>query len=139
MRQSNLDYQFGFHDKRKPFYKAQKGLSKKIVNQISGIKDEPEWMRKKRLLALDIFEKKKLPAWGPDLEKINFDEFYYYVKPIKKKGFGWDQIPKDIKNTFDVLGVPEAEKKFLSGVGAQYDSEIIYSNISKMLSKKGVI
>lgn len=140
MQQFNLGtYQFGFHDNLEPFYSTQKGLSEKTVNEISYIKKEPEWMRSARLRALSIFYAKKLPMWGGDLTKINFDDLYYYIKPTEKQGRSWDEVPSEIKNTFDKIGIPQAERKFLAGVGAQYDSEVIYHSISKMLSKKGVI
>lgn len=132
-------YQFGFYDDIKPFYTAPKGLSRQLVEQISTIKNEPQWMRQKRLLALDTFFSKKMPTWGGDLSRLNFDNIYYYVKPIDKQGRSWDEVPEKIKNTFDKIGIPQAERKFLAGVGAQYDSEVIYHSISKMLSKKGVI
>lgn len=140
MRQFDIpNYQFGFHDKLKPVFSTEKGLSRKVVNTISSLKNEPEWMRKIRLKALDIFYSKKMPAWGGDLSKLNFDEIYYYVKPTDKQGRTWEEVPKEIKNTFEKIGIPEAERKFLSGVGAQYDSEVVYQSISKMLEKKGVI
>lgn len=140
MRQFDLStYQFGFHDDLKPFYSAPKGLSEKVVNEISFIKKEPEWMRQKRMLALKLFFAKKLPLWGGDLTRLNFNEIYYYVKPTEKQGRTWDDVPVEIKNTFDKIGIPEAERKFLAGVGAQYDSEMVYHSISKILRKKGVI
>jgi Fe-S cluster assembly protein SufB len=132
-------YQFGFHDKGKPFYSTPKGLSKKIVEEISYMKKEPEWMRHIRLQALDLFYTKQMPGWGGDLSRLNFDEIYYYVKPSEKQGKSWDDVPAEIKNTFEKIGIPEAERKFLAGVGAQYDSEMVYHSISKMLEKKGVI
>ncbi|MBI2431174.1 MAG: Fe-S cluster assembly protein SufB [Candidatus Levybacteria bacterium] len=140
MQQFNLsNYQFGFHDKIKPVFSTAKGLSEDIVKEISWMKKEPDWMWEKRLAALTLFYSKKMPNWGGDLTKINFDNIYYYIKPTDKQGRTWEEVPADIKNTFDKIGVPEAEKKFLSGVGAQYDSEMIYHSISKMLEKKGVI
>ncbi len=132
-------YQFGFHDKGKPFYKAPKGISEDIVRAISKMKKEPDWMLEKRLLALKLFFAKKMPQWGGNLNKINFNEIYYYVKPTRKLASTWEGLPEEIKNTYDKIGIPEAEKKFLAGVGAQYDSEVVYSSISKMLAKKGVI
>lgn len=132
-------YQFGFHDDVKPFYATKKGLSEKTVDEISAIKKEPAWMRQKRLAALNIFFSKKLPMWGGNLKKLNFDNIYYYVRPMDKQGRTWDEVPNKIKDTFDKIGIPEAEKKFLAGVGAQYDSEVIYHSVSKMLTKKGVI
>lgn len=139
MQDFNTQYQFGFHDKAKPFFSSPKGLSEKIVREISSMKNEPIWMLEKRLKALQIFYAKKIPQWGGNLNKINFDEIYYYVKPTDKQGRTWDEVPSEIKNTFDKIGIPEAEKKFLAGVGAQYDSEVVYHSISKMLEKKGVI
>ncbi len=140
MQQFDLSaYQFGFHDKLKPFYSTQKGLTVKTVKEISAIKNEPKWMLEKRLKALEIFFGKKMPQWGGDLDTIHFDDIYYYVKPMEKQGRTWADVPLDIKNTFDKIGIPQAEKKFLAGVGAQYDSEVIYHSISEMLSKKGVI
>lgn len=140
MQQFDLStYQFGFHDTGKPFYSTPKGLSEGIVREISGMKNEPEWMLQIRLQALRLFYQKQMPPWGADLSRLNFDEIYYYVKPTEKQGRTWDDVPSEIKNTFEKIGIPEAERKFLSGVGAQYDSEVIYHSISKMLEKKGVI
>ncbi|MBI1919266.1 Fe-S cluster assembly protein SufB [Candidatus Microgenomates bacterium] len=140
MQQFDLStYQFGFHDNIKPVYSTTKGLTRKTVEDISAIKQEPDWMRQKRLAALDIFFSKKMPVWGGDLSRLNFDEIYYYVKPTDKQGRNWDEVPQKIKDTFDKIGIPAAERKFLAGVGAQYDSEVVYHSVSKMLSKKGVI
>lgn len=133
------NYQFGFHDKIKPFFASKKGLSEQIVREISHMKNEPAWMLEARLKALVIYMAKKLPVWGGNLTKLNFDEIFYYVKPMDKQGRTWDEVPAEIKNTFEKIGIPQAEQKFLAGVGAQYDSEVIYHSISKMLSKKGVI
>jgi Fe-S cluster assembly protein SufB len=132
-------YEFGFHDKAKPFFSTPKGLSEDIIREISGMKNEPAWMLAKRLHGLQLFYTKKMPTWGGDLSRLNFDEIYYYVKPTDKQGRTWDEVPQEIKNTFDKIGIPQAEQKFLSGVGAQYDSEVVYHSISKMLEKKGVI
>ncbi|RJQ36096.1 Fe-S cluster assembly protein SufB [Candidatus Microgenomates bacterium] len=118
--------------------KFKKGLSEKIVREISGFKKEPDWMLEKRLNALKIFYAKKMPEWGADLSKLDLDDIYYFIKPIKKEK-SWKDVPSDIRNTFEKIGVPEAERKFLAGVGAQYDSEVVYQSIKKMLSKKGVI
>lgn len=132
-------YRFGFHDNIKPRYTTPKGLTKETVKEISSIKKEPDWMREKRLKAFEIFQSKKMPAWGGDLSRLNFNNIYYYVKPTDKQGRTWEEVPKKIKDTFEKIGIPEAERKFLAGVGAQYDSEVVYHSISKMLSKKGVI
>lgn len=140
MQQFNTtNYKFGFHDTGKPFYSTPKGLSEKIVKEISHMKNEPEWMLAIRLKALAIYYAKKLPMWGGDLTRLNFDDIYYYVKPMDKQGRTWDEVPEEIKNTFEKIGIPQAERKFLAGVGAQYDSEVVYSSISKMLEAKGVI
>ena len=136
---SSETYKYGFHDKEQSVFKTQKGLSEKVVRQISAHKNEPEWMTEFRLRALKIFEKKSMPAWGADLSRINFDDIYYYVKPVDEQGRSWEDVPDDIKNTFDRLGIPEAERKFLAGVGAQYDSEVVYHNIKEELKELGVI
>ncbi len=140
MQQFDLSsYQFGFHDKGKPFFASKKGLSEKIVREISFMKKEPAWMLERRLQALKIFYAKKLPLWGGDLTRLDFEHIFYYVKPTDKQGRTWDDIPVEIKNTFEKIGIPQAERKFLSGVGAQYDSEVVYHSVSKMLEKKGGI
>lgn len=139
MQSFDLNYQFGFHDDIKPFYSIPKGLSEKVVREISNQKGEPEWMLQRRLGALQVFYNKPLPLWGGDLTRINFDEIYYYVKPTEKQVSSWEDLPVEIKNTYDKIGIPEAEKKFLAGVGAQYDSEVVYHNLSKMLEEQGVI
>ncbi len=132
-------YKYGFHDPDTSVFKTRKGLSPHVVKQISEHKDEPEWMLKFRLRALELFRKKPMPNWGADLSGINFENLYYYVKPVEAQQRSWDDVPDDIKNTFERLGIPEAERKYLSGVGAQYDSEVVYHNIKEELSKKGVI
>ena len=133
------DYQFGFHDLDQSVFRARKGLDREIVTQISEIKGEPGWMRDIRLKALDIFLQKPLPRWGGYLDDLHFDDIYYYVKPSDHAGRTWDDVPENIKKTFDRLGIPEAEKKFLAGVGAQYDSEVVYHSLKEDLEKQGVI
>lgn len=120
-------------------FKADPGLSEALVRQISADKGEPEWMLQKRLQAFELFQKKELPYWGPNLKHLNLDEIIYYVKPGSEEVRSWEDVPEDIKRTFDRLGIPEAEKEHLAGVGAQYDSGMIYHNIKEELSKKGVI
>ena len=115
------DYKYGFKDPDNYVFKSEKGLSKKVVEMISGMKEEPEWMLKFRLKALEIYEKKPVPTWGADLSGLNMDEIYFYVKPSEKEGRSWEDVPEDIKRTFDRLGIPEAERKSLAGVGAQYE------------------
>jgi Fe-S cluster assembly protein SufB len=130
---------FGFHDDIKPFFKSRRGLDEDVVVQISEMKGEPAWMRDIRLKSLAEFERKPLPMWGGDVAEIDFQSIFYYLKPTDEQGKTWDDIPSDIKRTFDKLGIPEAEQKFLSGVGAQYDSEVVYHKIKEDLEKKGVI
>lgn len=133
------DYRYGFHDKEDYFYKSEKGLSEDVVRKISEMKDEPEWMLDFRLKALDYFYKRPVPTWGGDLSGIDFDDIYYYIRPSEKQGKSWDEIPAYIKETFDKLGIPEAEKKYLAGVGAQYESEVVYHSLREDLEKLGVV
>lgn len=130
---------YDFRDEVNYLYTAPKGLTRKVVEEISSIKGEPDWMREFRLKSLETFLKKPMPLWGADLKDINFDEISYYVRPTDRKGTSWEDVPEYIKNTFEKLGIPEAERKFLAGVGAQYDSEVVYHNIRKDLEKRGVI
>ncbi len=133
------DYEFGFHDDVEGVFKTEKGVSHDTVDQISAIKEEPAWMRSFRHEALDIFLAKSMPQWGADLSGIDFDDIYYYLRPTENQGRDWDDVPEDIKTTFDRLGIPEAERKFLAGVGAQYDSEVIYHSLQEQWEKHGVI
>jgi Fe-S cluster assembly protein SufB len=135
----NFDYKFGFSMPEKAVFKARKGLDEDVVKQISVIKNEPTWMTEFRLKAYETFKKDPMPKWGPDLSKINFDEIYYYLKPTDKQVNSWEDLPPEIKETYDRIGVPEAEKKFLAGVSAQYESEVVYESINKELEKQGVI
>lgn len=133
------EYQFGFKDPESYVFKSRKGLDEKVVRQISAIKGEPEWMLKFRLKALRYFLEREIPTWGADLSDLDLDDIYYYVKPTETEGRTWDDVPETIKNTFSKLGIPEAEQKYLAGLGAQYDSEMIYHNIHEELQKKGVV
>ncbi|MBA2565881.1 MAG: Fe-S cluster assembly protein SufB [Gemmatimonadetes bacterium] len=136
----NLDeYKFGFRDEDTYVYKSERGLSRRIVEQISSMKEEPEWMLKRRLKALDIYDAKPVPKWGGDLSTLDMDRIYFYVRPADRESRSWDDVPEDIKRTFDRLGIPEAERRSLSGVGAQYESEMVYHRIKDELSQKGVI
>jgi len=135
----NYKEKYGFFDPEKFVFKAKRGLSPEVVKEISWMKNEPEWMTKFRLRALQIWEKKELPTWGADLSPIDFQNIYYYLKSTEKQGKTWDDVPADIKNTFDRLGVPQAERKFLAGVAAQYESEVVYHSLHKELESKGVI
>ena len=135
----NYKEKYGFFDKENYVFKAKRGLSADVVKEISWMKSEPEWMTKFRLRALQIWEKKEMPTWGADLSTIDFQNIYYYLKSTEKQGKTWDDVPADIKNTFDRLGVPQAERKFLAGVAAQYESEVVYHSLHKELASKGVI
>ena len=135
----NYKEKYGFFDAEKYVFKAKRGLSPEVVKEISWMKNEPEWMTKFRLRALQIWEKKEMPTWGADLSTIDFQNIYYYLKSTEKQGKTWDDVPADIKNTFDKLGVPQAERKFLAGVAAQYESEVVYHSLHKELASKGVI
>jgi Fe-S cluster assembly protein SufB len=133
------DYKYGFKDPENYVFKSRKGLDKEIVKQISEIKGEPEWMLNFRLKALEHFEKRPMPQWGADLSDLDLNDIYYYVKPTTDQSQSWDDVPETIKNTFDKLGIPEAERKFLAGVGAQYESEMVYHSVLEHLEKQGVI
>jgi Fe-S cluster assembly protein SufB len=129
---------YDFRTQTKAVFKARKGLDADIVEQISEMKDEPEWMRDFRLRSLAIFESKPMPRWGGNIG-IDFQDIYYYLKPTDHQGKTWDEVPDAIKETFDKLGIPEAEKKFLAGVKAQFESEVVYGSLKEDLAKKGVI
>lgn len=131
--------QFGFHEVENYAFKGHKGLSLEVVAEISRMKGEPQWMTDLRLKALGIFYDKPMPLWGADLSGIDFNNIFYYIKPAKDSTGSWDDVSPEVKNTFDKLGIPEAEQKFLAGVGAQYESEMVYHSIRKDLEEKGVI
>jgi Fe-S cluster assembly protein SufB len=136
------EYKYGFRDDDATYVNVpKKGLSREIVEEISWMKEEPEWMRKFRLKALDHFERRQMPKWGGGgaLDNIDFQNIYYYIKPSEESSKSWDDVPEYIKNTFDRLGIPEAERKFLAGVGAQYESEVVYHSIREDLEKLGVL
>ena len=137
----NADYaeKFGFHDPENYLYKAPKGLTRETVEYISAHKNEPQWMRELRLKALDHFMARPMPTWGsPMLAGVDFDDIHYFVQASEKSGRSWDEVPDDIKKTFDRLGIPEAERQFLAGVGAQYESEMVYHQVREDLEKQGV-
>ena len=136
---SKNEYEYGFHDANVNVETFDKGLSEDVVRRISAIKDEPEWMLDYRLEALDIFYQKPLPTWGGDLSGIDFNNIIYYVKPSDRQESDWDDVPDEIRKTYDKLGIPEAEKKYLAGVKAQYESEVIYGSLEENLAKQGVI
>src|SRR6201985_436278 len=138
----NSDYKekFGFNDPETGYaYKAPKGLSREVVETISDFKKEPQWMRDFRLKALENFENRPTPKWGGDLDQIDFDDIHYFVRASEQNSRDWSEVPDDIKYTFDRLGIPEAERKFLSGVGAQYESEVVYHQVNEKLEAQGVI
>ncbi len=135
----NYTEQYGFHDKENYVFKAERGLNADVVRGMSKMKGEPDWMLQFRLKALDIFYKKPMPNWGADLSGIDFDNIYYYIKPSAESVQDWNDVSPEVKRTFDRLGIPEAEQKFLSGVGAQYESEMVYHSVRKDLEDKGVI
>ncbi|HLC87849.1 MAG TPA: Fe-S cluster assembly protein SufB, partial [Patescibacteria group bacterium] len=132
-------YKYGFSKPEKSVFGTPKGLNPNVVEAISNYKNEPKWMREFRLKSLKIFEGKGMPTWGADLSSINFDEITYFLSPSDKQAKTWEEVPQDIKDTYDKIGIPEAEKKFLAGVGAQYDSEVIYHNLKKKWESLGVI
>ena len=133
------EYKYGFRDEIEYTFKSEKGLNRDIVLTISKMKEEPQWMTDFRLAAYETFLQKPLPTWGADLSSLNFDDIYYYIRPSERKGRTWDEVPEEIKRTFDRLGIPEAERKFLAGVSAQYESEVVYHSMREDLAKQGVI
>src|SRR6202012_4718707 len=138
----NADYteRYGFHDAENYLSKAPKGVNPEIVAKISQFKSEPERMLEFRLKALESFMARPQPPWGsPLLAEVDYDDIHYFVRASDRAERSWDDVPEDVKNTFDRLGIPEAERKFLSGVGAQYESEVVYHQINEELTKQGVI
>lgn len=136
------DIERGIYDVKNPVkysYKTEKGLTKDIIEQISAEKNEPEWMRNHRLKSLDIYNSMPMPSWGPNLKDLNVDNIITYIRPNTDMKHDWKDIPEDIKNTFDLLGIPKAEHESLAGVGAQYDSEVVYHNVSEELKSLGVL
>jgi Fe-S cluster assembly protein SufB len=133
-------YEYGWHDADAAGAIAKRGLSEDVVREISALKNEPEWMLEMRLKGLRLFEKKPMPTWGADLSTINFDSIKYFVRSTEKQATSWDELPSDIKNTYDRLGIPEAEKqRLIAGVAAQYESEVVYHKIREDLEEQGVI
>src|SRR5262245_55749178 len=131
--------QYAFHDDIVYLTETKRGLTRETVEEISAIKNEPEWMLKFRLRAFDHFQKRPMPMWTDGLDRIDFDKIVYYRKPSEREEKSWDDVPEQIKATFEKLGIPEAERKFLAGVGAQYDSEVVYHSVREELSKIGVV
>ena len=129
IRDLKLDeYKYDFVTETEPVYRASKGLSEEVVREISAYKEEPEWMLDRRLKALKVYESKPMPTWGGNLSDLDavLDEIYFYVRPQDRMEHSWDDVPEEIKDTFEKLGIPEAERKVLAGVGAQYESEMVY-------------
>ena len=131
-------YDFRYEEKDSDFYKIKEGLTPEIVEEISDKKNDPQWMRDFRLKALEVYHKTDIPNWGPDISDLNMDNIVTYVKPKTKMSADWEEVPEDIKNTFEKLGIPEAERKSLAGVGAQYDSELVYHNLQEEVAAQGV-
>src|SRR5215472_10200223 len=136
---SDYAIKYGFSVPEDYFFKSGRGVNHELIDAISSHKDEPDWMRKFRHKSLDYFLARPLPMWGGDLTGIDFDNIYYYIRPTEKQADSWEDLPPDIKDTWDKLGIPEAEKKYLAGVGAQYESEVVYHKLQADLESKGVI
>jgi len=132
-------YKYGFRKPENYVFKSEKGLNRGVIEDMCARKGEPAWMRGFRLKALEMFTRKSMPSWGGNLTGINFDDIYYYIRPTDKKVSRWEDLPEEIRDTYDRIGIPEAEKKFLSGVSAQYESEVVYKSINAALEKKGVV
>ncbi len=130
---------YGFHVRENYVFRARRGLNREVVEEISWMKGEPEWMLDIRLKALEHFLERPMPNWGADLSEIDFDNIFYFVRATEEQTADWDMVPDEIKETFDKLGIPEAERKFLAGAGAQYESEVIYHKIRKDLEEQGVV
>src|SRR5438034_8594166 len=139
LKELSKGYRFGWHDPEHSVFVPKKGLSEAVVEEISAMKSEPEWMRKFRLKALKHFDKRPMPWWGADLSDIDFDDIYYFIRSTEKQAKNWEDLPEDIRGTWDKLGIPEAEKKYLGGVSAQYESEVVYHKIKDELDKMGVV
>ena len=137
--QSQDDYLYGFYDENTRLFDTGKGLSEEVVRTISRLKNEPEWVLEFRLQAYEAFKKMPIQSWGPDLKDLNFDDYTYFIRSADSKANNWDEVPETIKNTFDRLGIPESEKKFLAGVTTQYESEAVYHNMLQEVEDKGVI
>ena len=135
----NEEYKYGFKNEDVSILKTDKGLNEDIVREISKLKNEPEWMLEFRLKSLKHFLNTPLPNFGPSLKDLDFNSYTYFIRPTKKVEKSWDEVPETIKNTFQKLGIPEAEQKYLAGVSTQYESEVVYHNMLKEVEEKGVI
>jgi Fe-S cluster assembly protein SufB len=136
---SDYEIKYGFKVDENYFYKSGRGLSHELIDAISSHKSEPDWMRKFRHRSLDYFLARPLPEWGGNLRDIDFDNIFYYIRPTEKQAESWDELPSEIRDTWDKLGIPEAEKKYLAGVGAQYESEVVYHKLQEKLTEQGVL
>jgi Fe-S cluster assembly protein SufB len=139
LKELSKGYRFGWHDPDHYVFEPKKGLSAEVVEEISFLKSEPDWMRKFRLKALKHFQGRPMPWWGADLSDIDFDDIYYFIRSTEKQAKTWEDLPEDIRGTWDKLGIPEAEKKYLGGVSAQYESEVVYHKIKDELDSMGVL
>jgi Fe-S cluster assembly protein SufB len=139
LKELGKDYRFDWKDPDHSIFTPKRGLSAAVVEEISSLKNEPDWMRKFRLKALRHFEMRPMPWWGADLSDIDFDDIFYFIRSTEKMAQNWEDLPDDIKSTWDKLGIPEAEKKYLGGVSAQYESEVVYHKIKKELDDIGVL
>lgn len=133
------NYKYGFHKPESYVYKSKRGLDSEVISQISAHKNEPKWMAEFRQKSYLYYKQRSLPVWGGDLSGIKFDNIFYYLKPIQDRASAWEDLPRDIKDTYDKIGIPEAEKKYLAGVSAQYESEVVYKSMNALLAKKGVV
>ncbi len=139
LRRLKEEYRYDFKTEADYVYKAPPGINEEVVREMSALKNEPEWMLEFRLKALETFLKMPMPTWGPDLSNIDFESFIYYLKPTEQQAHSWDEVPEAIKETFDRLGIPEAERKFLAGVGAQFESEAVYHSLKQEWERQGII
>lgn len=133
------EYKYGFHDDVKPVFTTGDGLSEDVIRKISKAKEEPEWMLDFRLKSLELFHKIPMPSYGPDLSDLNFDEINYFIRSSDKPVRSWDEVPEEIKTTFERLGIPEAERAYLAGASAQYESEVVYHNMKDEFKKLGIV
>ncbi|HEV2905942.1 MAG TPA: Fe-S cluster assembly protein SufB, partial [Actinomycetota bacterium] len=139
LKELSKGYRFDWKDPSHSVFEPKRGLSTQVVEEISELKSEPDWMRKYRLKALKHFQNRPMPWWGADLSDIDFENIYYFIRSTEKQAQNWEDLPEDIRGTWDKLGIPEAEKKYLGGVSAQYESEVVYHKIKKELDEIGVI
>lgn len=133
------EYKFGFHDDVEPVFSTGEGLTEEVIREMSRIKGEPEWMLEFRLKSLETFNKMPMQTWGPDLSDIDFDAIKYYQKPSDKPARDWEDVPEKIKDTFEKIGIPEAERAYLAGASAQYESEVVYHNMKDEFEKLGIV